>query len=591
MSNLKVRKDQIITLAILIALFIVFLFCFNKNQLNKIQASIPNFKMKNNIVILNKNYTKRILKNKLNNQNIKVLSTNIEIDDDTNIKTGDSLLYENNNYELSILGDSNKDGYVDGADISRTYKIYKGIVSSPETVERYAADANEDDSIDGADISRIYKIYRGIYVPEDEIIPNYTIVFKDNNNIVSTITRYKDEKLGTLPTLTKTGYTLDGWYTSNSGGEKITSSTTVTENKTYYAHFTANTYKITYNANGGTNAPAQQSYQYAPSGSINLTSNKPTKTGYTFLGWSTSSTATTPTYTSGQQWNKNNANNYTLYAVWDTYNILFIGNSKTFYNHMPKLFQNMAIAGTNTTPYVFMITARGKTLEDHAVNRKTVIENQVKSRRYDYIILQEQTTTGENKSETSKGINDIKNIVKNTSGSKSTNAIFINNVIWRELYSKERYAKDGTGKNVDSTFNGLCKSNTNSSLNKEQNTADENAISLKQSGDIVVLSGRQLFDYECSIEVLDVGNSQYSLYRSDLNHPQPKASYLEAGLIYSAIYGYPTSNTAIKVKGWNCTENHYSNGENNWDNPTHTWQDSTQQDLWKYIRSNRNYIK
>ena len=47
---------------------------------------------------------------------------------------------------------------------------------------------------------------------------------------------------GTLPTPTRAGYTFDGWYTSATGGTKITSSTkvTATGNQTLYAHWTCN---------------------------------------------------------------------------------------------------------------------------------------------------------------------------------------------------------------------------------------------------------------------------------------------------------------------------------------------------------------
>lgn len=42
---------------------------------------------------------------------------------------------------------------------------------------------------------------------------------------------------GTLPTPSRTGYTFDGWYTSASGGTKVTSSSTVSSNTTLYAHW------------------------------------------------------------------------------------------------------------------------------------------------------------------------------------------------------------------------------------------------------------------------------------------------------------------------------------------------------------------
>lgn len=43
---------------------------------------------------------------------------------------------------------------------------------------------------------------------------------------------------GDLPTPTRTGYVFDGWYTSASGGSRVTSSTgvSITGDQTLYAH-------------------------------------------------------------------------------------------------------------------------------------------------------------------------------------------------------------------------------------------------------------------------------------------------------------------------------------------------------------------
>ena len=91
------------------------------------------------------------------------------------------------------------------------------------------------------------------------------------------------------------------------GNEEITIDTGITFN---------NTYTITYNMNGGTGTIANTTYTYAASGTVNLSSTKPTKTGYTFLGWSTSSSATTATYAAGAAYNRNVMEDITLYAVW-----------------------------------------------------------------------------------------------------------------------------------------------------------------------------------------------------------------------------------------------------------------------------------
>ena len=79
---------------------------------------------------------------------------------------------------------------------------------------------------------------------------------------------------------------------------------------------TVSSYTVTYNANGGSGAPASQT---AISGiNLTLSSTVPTRNGYTFLGWSTSSTATTATYAKGATYTANKT--VTLYAVWK-YNI------------------------------------------------------------------------------------------------------------------------------------------------------------------------------------------------------------------------------------------------------------------------------
>lgn len=83
----------------------------------------------------------------------------------------------------------------------------------------------------------------------------------------------------------------------------------------YYAG-TAKT--LTYNANGGSGEPSSQSSCWTSDKDLTLfehvlSSTKPTRSGYTFLGWATSSTATTATYKPGAAVNTSAT---TLYAVW-----------------------------------------------------------------------------------------------------------------------------------------------------------------------------------------------------------------------------------------------------------------------------------
>ena len=72
------------------------------------------------------------------------------------------------------------------------------------------------------------------------------------------------------------------------------------------------TYSVKYDANGGSGAPAGQTKTYGQT--LTLSSVKPTRGGYNFLGWATSSTATTATYQPGGSYTTNAGT--TLYAVW-----------------------------------------------------------------------------------------------------------------------------------------------------------------------------------------------------------------------------------------------------------------------------------
>ena len=124
----------------------------------------------------------------------------------------------------------------------------------------------------------------------------------------------------TSPTIEKTGYTIIGWNTNKNATTStwnINTSKSILSSATYYPILKANIYTITYNANGGSGGPSSQSYKYAPNGNIYLSSDRPSKTGYTFMGWSESSSATSASYSPGQWWGTHNANNYTLYAVWE----------------------------------------------------------------------------------------------------------------------------------------------------------------------------------------------------------------------------------------------------------------------------------
>ena len=121
---------------------------------------------------------------------------------------------------------------------------------------------------------------------------------------------------GTRPT--RTGYTFQGWATSAGGGVAYQPGQGYANdaNITLYAVWKANTWAVKYNANGGSGAPADQTKTYGQT--LKLSTTKPVRTDYNFIGWATSKAnadAGTVTYAAGANYTANAA--ITLYAVWE----------------------------------------------------------------------------------------------------------------------------------------------------------------------------------------------------------------------------------------------------------------------------------
>ena len=129
-----------------------------------------------------------------------------------------------------------------------------------------------------------------------------------------------------IPSASREGYTLEGWYTSINGGQTLDNkwnffTDRVNFNFTLYAKWTINQYTITFNSNGGTSVVTQtNNYNSA------LTIPTPTKTGYTFGGWFTD-----VGLTQGFTLTNMPASNLTLNAKWtiNQYTITFNTNGGT----------------------------------------------------------------------------------------------------------------------------------------------------------------------------------------------------------------------------------------------------------------------
>lgn len=149
-------------------------------------------------------------------------------------------------------------------------------------------------------------------------LKSYTISYKANggSGAPSSQTKYYGQTLTLSTTIpTRTGYTFKGWSTSSdatSATYSAGSSYTANAEATLYAVWAIKTYTVSYDANGGYGAPDSQVKTHGVD--LALSSTKPTRTDYTFEGWSTSSTATSATYSAGEYYTANAAAK--LYAVW-----------------------------------------------------------------------------------------------------------------------------------------------------------------------------------------------------------------------------------------------------------------------------------
>ena len=145
----------------------------------------------------------------------------------------------------------------------------------------------------------------------------YTVTLNPNGGTIESgnVTGYAYGTGVTLPTkVTRTGYTFAGWYENESlTGSKTTSiSKTASGDKTFYAKWTANTYTVTLNANGGRiSGTTVNKYTYGVGVTLPTNVNR---TGYAFMGWYASEDLTGEAVTAISA---TDIGNKTFYAKWD----------------------------------------------------------------------------------------------------------------------------------------------------------------------------------------------------------------------------------------------------------------------------------
>ena len=202
---------------------------------------------------------------------------------------------------------------------SRTGYTFKGW-----STDKNASSISWPDKCGVAD-SWINSNYPSINIYAVWSLDNYSIGYNLNGGSISgqkTSYNVTTESF-TLPTPTRTGYTFTGWTGSNGSTpqKSVTIAKGSTGNKSYTANWSANTYYVTYNANGGSGAPAKQAFVFNSGAKISTT--KPTRTGYTFVNWVYGGTTFNPGDAIPSGWGS-----FTLKAQWkaNSYTITYNGN-------------------------------------------------------------------------------------------------------------------------------------------------------------------------------------------------------------------------------------------------------------------------
>ena len=180
----------------------------------------------------------------------------------------------------------------------------------------------------------------------------------------------------------KTGYRFSGWAIED-GGDVVCDDTQVVKNLTsvrdgivaLYAVWTANTYKVSFNANGGEGSMSDQSFTYDKS--KNLTANTFAKTGYQFAGWALTSTGAVAYADGARAINLTSVHSgvVELFAKWEanTYSVKFNANGATgtmpdqsFTYDLSQSLRSFAFAKTGYHFAGWALSADGDKIYDNA---------------------------------------------------------------------------------------------------------------------------------------------------------------------------------------------------------------------------------
>ena len=142
---------------------------------------------------------------------------------------------------------------------------------------------------------------------------SYTVTFNNNNGTGTMTAQVASTSTNlTANTFTRSGYTFSGWATTSGGSVAYAdqASYAFTADVTLYAKWSADSHTVTYDSKGGSAVTAGS---FLTDGSISVAPTAPTKSGYTFDGWTANDGDTT---TITFPYSPGGITAITLYAKW-----------------------------------------------------------------------------------------------------------------------------------------------------------------------------------------------------------------------------------------------------------------------------------
>ena len=286
----------------------------------------------------------------------------------------------------------------------------------------------------------------------------------------------------TLPTPEATGYTFGGWYTNEGLTSAAVAGASISADTELFAKWTANTYSVHFDANGGEGSMTNESFTYGIEKA--LTANAFTRTGYTFAGWATSANGA-KVYDDEESVSNLTATNdgtVDLYAKWTenqtpttNYTVKF-WNGETQYGDAQSIAEGETVSAPATSPTKDGYTFKGWALENGSTVRVT-FPYPIYSDVNFYAVWSNTTSGGGGEDET----------IFSAAGAGSSNLSVPGNTTNQEI----------TSTNATITGGSLYVTNVNSSAkNMIQNQGNKKCFGLMDDGSYfkIVLNNSKVFE-------------------------------------------------------------------------------------------------